>query len=61
MVARGYRIVYTDGSSKGPSLKDMRRAGGFGAFAAEDEQGPKVRFCGYVPTRHRQTNNGAEL
>ena len=39
----------------------MRKAGGFGVFAAEDEQGPEVRFCGYVPTRHRQTNNGAEL
>ena len=38
-----------------------RRAGGFGVFAAEDDQGPQVRFCGYVPTRHRQTNNGAEL
>ena len=22
---------------------------------------PEVRFCGYVPTRHTQTNNGAEL
>ena len=39
----------------------MRRAGGFGVFATEDAQGPEVRFCGYVPTRHRQTNNGAEL
>ena len=39
----------------------MRRAGGFGVFAAEDEQGREVRFCGYVPTRLRQTNNGAEL
>ena len=39
----------------------MCRAGGFGVFATEDEQGPKVRFCGYVPTRHRQTHNGAEL
>ena len=39
----------------------MRRAGAFGVFAAEDEQGPEVRFCGYVPTRQRQTNNGAEL
>ena len=61
LVAKGYRIVYTDGSSKRPSHKDMCRAGGFGVFAAEDEQGPEVRFCGYVPTRHRQTNNGAEL
>ena len=61
LVAKGYRIVYTDGSSKRLSHKDMRRAGGFGVFAAEDEQGPEVRFCGYVPTRHRQTNNGAEL
>ena len=61
LVAKGYRIVYTDGSSKRPSHKDMRRAGGFGVFAAEDEQGPEVRFYGYVPTRHRQTNNGAEL
>ena len=39
----------------------MRKAGGFGVFATEDEQGPEVRFCGYVPTRHRQTNNRAEL
>ena len=39
----------------------MRRAGGFGVFAVDDELGPEVRFCGYVPTRHRQTNNGAEL
>ena len=61
LVAKGYRIVYTDGSSKRPGHKDMRRAGGFGVFAAEDEQGPEVRFCGYVPTRRRQTNNGAEL
>ena len=61
LVAKGYRIVYTDGSSKRLSHKDMRRAGGFGVFATEDEQGPEVRFCGYVPTRHRQTNNGAVL
>ena len=61
LVAKGYRIVYTDGPSKRLSHKDMRRAGGFGVFAAEDEQGPEVRFCGYVPTRHRQTDNGAEL
>ena len=61
LVAKGYMIVYMDGSSKRLSHKDMRRAGGFGVFAAEDEQGPEVRFCGYVPTRHRQTNNGAEL
>ena len=61
LVAKGYRIVYTDGSSKRLSHKDMRRASGFGIFAVEDEQGPEVRFCGYVPTRHRQTNNGAEL
>ena len=61
LVAKGYRIVYTDGSSKRLIHKDMRRAGGFGVFAAEDEQGPEVRFCGYVPTRHMQTNNGAEL
>ena len=61
LVEKGYRIVYTDGSSKQLSHKDMRRAGGFGVFAAEDDQGPEVRFCGYVPTRHRQTNNGAEL
>ena len=61
LVAKGYRIVYTGGSSKRLSHKDMRRAGGFGVFATEDEQGPEVRFCGYVPTRHRQTNNGAEL
>ena len=39
----------------------MRRAGGFGVFTAEDEQGPEVHSCSYVPTRHRQTNNGAEL
>ena len=61
LVAKGYRIVCTDGSSKRLSHKDMRSAGGFGVFAAEDEQGPELRFCGYVPTRHRQTNNGAEL
>ena len=61
LVAKGYRIVYTDGLSKRLGHKDMRRAGGFGVFAAEDDQRPEVRFCGYVPTRHRQTNNGAEL
>ena len=61
LVAKGYGIVYTDGSSKRLSHKDMRRAGGFSVFAPEDEQGPEVRFCGYVPTRHRQTNNSAEL
>ena len=61
LVVKGYKIVYTDGSSKRLSHKDMRRAGGFGVFATEDEQGPQVRFCGYVPTRHRQTNNGAKL
>ena len=61
LVAEGYRSVYIDGSSKRLSHKDMHRAGGFGVFATEDEQGPEVRFCGYVPTRHRQTNNGAEL
>ena len=61
LVAKGYMIVYTVGSSKRLGHKDMRRAGGFGVFAAEDEQGREVRFCGYVPTRHRQTNNGAEL
>ena len=61
LVAKGCKIVYTDGSSKPLGHKDMRRAGGFGVFAAEDEQGPEVRFCGYVPTRHRQTNSGAEL
>ena len=61
LVEKGYRIVYTDGSSKRLSHKDMRRAGGLGVFAAEDDQGPEVRFCGYVPTHHRQTNNGAEL
>ena len=38
----------------------MHRAGGFGVFAAEDEQAPEVRFYAYVPC-HRQTNNGAEL
>ena len=61
LVAKGYRIVYTDGSSKRLSHKYMRRAGGFGVFTVEDEQGPEVRLCGYVPTRHGQTNNGAEL
>ena len=61
LVAKSYRILYTDGSSKRLGHKDMRRAGDFGVFAAEDELGPEVRFCGYVPTRHRQTNNGAEL
>ena len=61
LVAEGYKILYTDGSSKRLSHKDMRRAGGFGVFATEDGQGPQVRFCGYVPTRHRQTNNRAEL
>ena len=61
LVAKGYRIVYTDGSSKRFSHRDMRRAGGLGVFATKDEQGPEVRFSGYVPTRHRQTNNGAEL
>ena len=61
LVEKGYRIVYTDGSSKRLGPKDMRRAGGFGVFAAEDDQGPEVRFCGYVPTHYRQTNNGAEL
>ena len=61
LVAERYRIVYTDGSSKRLSHKDMGRAVGFGIFATEGEQGPKVRFCGYVPRRRRQTNNGAEL
>ena len=60
-VAKGYRIVYTDGSSKRLSHKDMRNAAGFGVFAPEDEQGPEMRLCGYVPAHHRQTNNGAEL
>ena len=32
-----------------------------GPEVSQHEQGPKVRFCGYVPTRHRETNNGAEL
>ena len=58
LVAKGYRLVYTDGSSNRLSHKDMRSAGGFGVFATEDEQGPEVRLCGYVPTRHNQTNNG---
>ena len=61
LVEEGYKIVYTDGSSKRLSHRDMRRAGGFGVFAAEDDQGPEVRFCGYVPTHYRQTNDGAEL
>ena len=60
-MAKGYIIVYTDGSSKRLGHKDMRTAGGFGGFAQEDEQGHEVCFCGYVPTRHRQTNKGAEL
>ena len=61
LVEKGYRMLYTDGPSKRLGHKDMRRAGGFGVFAAEDDQGPEVRFCGYVPTHYRQTNNGAEL
>ena len=61
LVEQGYKIVYTDGSSKKLNHRDMRRASGFGAFTIHDEQGPEVRVCGYVPTRHRQTNNGAEL
>ena len=61
LVAKGYKIVYTDGSSKRLGHKDMRRAGGLGVFTTEDEQEPEVCFCGYVPTRHRQTHNGAEL
>ena len=61
LVAKGCRIIYTDGSSKRLSHRGVRRAGGFGVFATEDEQGPEVRFCGYAPARHRQTNNGAEL
>ena len=60
-VAKVYMIVYTDGSSKRLSHRDMRRVGGFGVFAAEDEHGPEVRFCGYVPVCHRPTNNRAEL
>ena len=44
LVAKGYIIVYTDGSSKRLSHKDMRRAGGFGVFAPEDEQGAEVRL-----------------
>ena len=54
LVEKGYMRVYTDGSSKRLCHKDMRRAEGFGVFAAEDDQGPEVRFCGYVPTHHRQ-------
>ena len=61
LVAKGYRIVYTDGSSQRLSHKDMHRADGFVVFTTEDEHGPKVRFCGHIPTRHRQTNNGAVL
>ena len=61
LVVKGYTIVYTDRSSKTLGHKDMHRACGFGVFAPEDDQGPEVRFCGYVPTRHRQTNSGAEL
>ena len=61
LVAKGYIIVYTDGSSKRFSHRDMCKASGVGVFATKDEQGPEVRSRGYVPTRHRQTNNGAEL
>ena len=61
LVVKGYRIVYTDGSSKRLSHRDMRRVGGLVVFATKDEQGPEVRLCGYVATRHRQTNNGVEL
>ena len=59
LVAKGNRIVYTDGSLKRLGHKDMRRAGGFGVFAAEDEQGSEVRFCGYVPTRQNKKRSGA--
>ena len=37
LVAKGYRIVYTEGSSKRLGHKDMRRAGGFGVVTPEDE------------------------
>ena len=46
LVAKEYIIVYTDGSSKRWGHKDTCRAGGFGVFAPEDEQGLEVRFCG---------------
>ena len=49
LVAKGYEIVYTDGSSKSLGHKDMRRVGGFGVFAPEDEQGPEVRFLWLRP------------
>ena len=47
LVEEGYRIVYTDGSSKrlGPNSKE--RVGGFGVYALNDILGPEVRFCGY--------------
>ena len=54
LVAKGYRIVYTDGSSKRLSHKDMRRAGGLGVFAKEGEQGLEVLFCGYVQANTQQ-------
>ena len=60
-VAKRYKIVYTDGSSKSLGNKDLRRASGFRVCTPEHAQGPEVCLCGYVRTRHRQTNNGAEL
>ena len=59
LVAKGYRIVYTDGSSKRLSHRDTRRAGGFGVFATEDEQGPEVRFCGTDASQANKQQCGA--
>ena len=30
-------------------------------FEPHDDQGPEVRFSGYVPTKYMQTNIGSEL
>ena len=54
LVAKGYRIVYTDGSSKILGHKDMRRAGVFGVWVPEDEQGRAVRFRGYAPQTNKK-------
>ena len=56
LVAKGYRIVYTDGSSKRLSHKDMRRAGGFGVFAAEGRartRGALLRLCTNTPQANK--------
>ena len=47
--------------TRGRSVAKYPLLHGPSQFAAEDDQGPEVRFCGYVPTHHRQTNNGVEL